>query len=70
VLSMRHPPYLSSQMLQVGQVDDARAQQLVMQLTAVRGVAEAVVIREDGIAYLKVDKRALDNDALSAFAAD
>ena len=70
VLSMRHPPYLSSQMLQVGQVDDARAQQLVMQLTAIRGVAEAVVIREDGIAYLKVDKRALDNDALSAFAPD
>jgi len=66
-LSMRHPPYLGSHMLQVGQVDDARARQLVMELTAIRGVAEAVVIPEDGIAYLKVDKKALDRDALYAY---
>jgi MFS family permease len=69
VFSMRQPPYLSSRMLQVGEIDDRQAQQLVMQLTAVRGVAEAVVIPEDGIAYLKVDNRALDNEALSAFSA-
>lgn len=34
------------------------------QLARVRGVAEAVVVPEDGVAYLKVDARLLDNDAL------
>jgi len=63
-MSMRQPPYLSSELINVGEVDKAQAQTLAMRLTAVRGVAEAVVIPEDGIAYLKVDKKALDRDAL------
>ena len=33
----------------------------------VTGVAEAVVIEEEGIAYLKVDRKRLDRDALRAF---
>lgn len=69
-MSMRQPPYLSSRMLQVGELDDKAAKHLVMQLTAVRGVAEAVVIPEDGIAYLKVDNKALDRDALYAYSID
>ena len=66
-LSMRQPPYLSSELLNVGLLDKKAAQALVMRLTAIRGVAEAVVIPEDGIAYLKVDKKALDRDALLAY---
>ena len=69
-LSMRHPPYLSSRMLRVGVIDDRAARELVVRLTAVRGVAEAVVIPEDGIAYLKVDNKALDKDALYAYSVD
>ena len=67
--TMQNPRYLSSYMVKVGQVDDIRAKHLVAELTAVRGVAEAVVVVEDGIAYLKVDLHALDRDALRAFSA-
>lgn len=66
-ISMRQPPYLSSKLLQVGSLDAQAARKLAMQLTAIRGVAEAVVIPEDRIAYLKVDNKALDKEALYAF---
>jgi len=68
-ISMQQPSYLSSYLLRVGEVDEDRAEKLVDQLNAVRGVAEAVVIPEDGVAYLKVDNRKLDKDALYAFSA-
>ncbi|UCE90526.1 MAG: MFS transporter [Pseudomonadota bacterium] len=68
-LTMRNPTYLSSYLLNVGEVDEAGARALAMRLTAVAGVAEAVVIAEDGVAYLKVDAHALDRDALDAFSA-
>jgi len=64
VVSMRPPPYLSSELIHVGPVNKQEAQKLVMQLTAIRGVAEAVVIPEDEVAYLKVDQKALDREAL------
>jgi hypothetical protein len=38
-------------------------------LSAVPGVAEAVVIAAEGMAYLKVDRRALDEAELRACAA-
>lgn len=65
--SMREPRYLASYLLNVGMVDDAQARRLAMELTRVRGVAEAVVIAQDGVAYLKVDRKALDLDALATF---
>ena len=67
--TMQSPRYLSSYMVNVGKVDEKRAKHLVTELTAVRGVAEAVVVIEDEIAYLKVDLHALDRDALRAFSA-
>lgn len=69
-ISMRHPPYLSSELLRVGELDAKSAAELVMKLTQVRGVAEAVVIPEDGVAYLKVDKKALDRQALLDYSID
>lgn len=63
-LSMRQPPYLSSELLRVGVMDKTAAQALVAKLNAIRGVVESVVIPEDGVAYLKVDKKALDREAL------
>lgn len=65
--SMREPRYLASYLLNVGTVDEAGASRLALELTRVRGVAEAVVIARDGVAYLKVDRKALDEDALAAF---
>ena len=67
--TMRQPRYLSSYLLKVGQVDEAEARHLADRLVQVRGVAEAVVIVEEGIAYLKVDSRALEEDLLREFSA-
>ncbi|MFN2308173.1 MAG: MFS transporter [Gammaproteobacteria bacterium] len=63
--SMRSPRYLASHVLQVGRMDAQQARHLAQRLTQVRGVAEAVVIGEEGVAYLKVDSHALDEQALA-----
>ncbi|MBI3772558.1 MAG: MFS transporter [Gammaproteobacteria bacterium] len=65
--TMRNPRYLSTHMLKVGPVNEDEARHLEAQLAQVRGVAEAIVILEDGVAYLKVDNHALDKEALSRF---
>jgi predicted MFS family arabinose efflux permease len=65
--TMRNPRYLSTHMLKVGPVSEDEARHLEAQLAQVRGVAEAIVIPEDGVAYLKIDNHALDKEALSGF---
>lgn len=67
--TMRPPRYLSSQLLHVGDMSPSEAESLAQRLARIRGVAEAVVIVEEGVAYLKVDKAILDNDALREFSA-
>lgn len=68
--TMQNPRYLSSYLVRVGAVTAEQARHLVGELTAVTGVAEAVVIPEDGVAYLKVDLHALDREALKAFSVE
>lgn len=65
--TMQSPRYLSSHLVRVGPISEERARHLVGEFTRVTGVAEAVVIAEDGVAYLKVDLHALDREALKAF---
>jgi MFS family permease len=65
--TMRPPRYLSSHLLEVGRVSQAEAGVLAERLLKVPGVAEAVVIVEEGVAYLKVDKTKLDLDTLRDF---
>jgi predicted regulator of Ras-like GTPase activity (Roadblock/LC7/MglB family) len=48
-------------------MDADRARDMVVELTRVRGVAEAVVIAEEGVAYLKVEPKALDQERLQRF---
>ena len=67
VLSMRQPAYYSSQLLNVGQMSEAQAETLVRELSAVPGVMEAIIVAEEGVAYLKVDKPKLDQGALFAY---
>ena len=67
VTTMQSPRYLSTYLVKVGEVDEKRAHQLVIELTGVTGVAEATVRVDDGIAYLKVDLKALDREALKQF---
>ena len=66
-LTMRNPRYLSTFLLNVGDVDAARARQLDAELTQIQGVAEAVVLPEDGVAYLKVDLKTLDRERLESY---
>ncbi|HFD78776.1 MAG TPA: MFS transporter [Gammaproteobacteria bacterium] len=68
-VGMKSPRYLSTRVLRVGRLDAEAASRLASQITAVRGVAEVVVIGEDGVAYLKYDQQRLDEDALRAFTA-
>jgi MFS family permease len=67
-LSMREPPYLSNEMFSVVVDDRAEAGKMEQQLLALNGVAEAVVNVDDGVAYLKVDSRLVDREALERLA--
>jgi MFS family permease len=65
--TMQRPHYLGTRLLRIGPQDPANAQEIAQRISAVRGVAEAVVIPEDAVAYLKIDQDSLDEDALRAF---
>lgn len=66
---MDNPSSLRSRLLHVGELDEEEARRLTLRLRGITGVAEAVVVPEDGVAYLKVDQRALDEAALREFSA-
>lgn len=66
---MAKPSHLTNSLLRVGAVDASEASLLVDRLLALPGVEEAVVIAEEGVAYLKVDSKTVDRKALDAFAA-
>jgi len=72
-VSMRNPKVVSTQLLKVapeGGLDDSDALALCATLLDIPGVVEAVVVAEDGIAYLKVDHKILDRESLMAYAHD
>jgi len=64
---MAQPRYLHTHLLHVGQMDDDRAGELQQSLLAVTGVADAFVVGEEGVAYLKIDPEQTDLTALDAF---
>lgn len=66
-LSMREPRFLTSKQLNVGTQSVTQAEKLARKLAAVPGVTEAIVIAEEGVAYLKVDPNALDHKRLQSF---
>lgn len=66
---MEQPPFLSSLMLTFESLEAAEAPALAERLRAVSGVHEVVVLVEERVAYLKVDRRQLDEGALAAFPA-
>ncbi len=67
--TMQKPRHLSSHLLKIGQIDKQQADQLTQCLMQVPGVAEVVVILEEGVAYLKVDRKVLDVEALNGCSA-
>jgi hypothetical protein len=66
---MAMPRHLVSRMHSVGPISRADATALAARYSALPGVAEAVIVAEDGIAYLKVDPQIFDPAALRAVAA-
>jgi predicted MFS family arabinose efflux permease len=67
ILSMREPRFLATHQLRVNVKTAAQAEKLAKKLSQVPGVAEAIVIAEEGIAYLKVDPRSFDKKQLESF---
>ena len=65
--SMETPRFLANFMLHVGDIPADQIEKLEYDLKQVRGVAEALYVEEEGAAYLKVDNRELDGDALERF---
>lgn len=65
-LGMSNPRATSSRLIYIGTLESKKSQQLSRQLMRIPGVIEAAVISEDETAYLKVDKKLLDEDALQA----
>ena len=65
--NMERPSYLSSFVLNVGEVAPGEADRLTQRITRVEGVAEVVLIPEEQTAYLKVDSKTLDEDLLNEF---
>ncbi len=66
--TMKNPSYLSSYMVRVGDVDEARATELEAQMAVVKGVSEIYIVPETGVAYLKVDMHTLDRESILKFA--
>ncbi|TAN48196.1 MAG: MFS transporter [Methylococcaceae bacterium] len=61
---MRPPRQVSSRLVNLGKINLSQAAAGSLKLKAVAGVEEAVVLAEDGVAYLKVNKDKLDEAAL------
>jgi len=68
VLASPAPQLLESLQISVGRRAEPDAQVLAERLAAVPGVVEAVVVGDEGVAYLKIDRRQLDTGELEAVA--
>lgn len=67
--TMERPSSLSSRLVPLGPLGKRRADELAARLSGVPGVAEAVVVADEEVAYLKVDRARLDEQALARAAA-
>ncbi len=65
---MAEPRYLSSYVLPIAASDPQAARTLQASLAAIRGVADVAVAEDEGVAYLKIDRAAIDEADLRAFA--
>jgi len=62
--TMTPPAKLASYIYKIAATATADAGQLTRQLAGLAGVTEAVVVAEEGVAYLKVDKKVFDESTL------
>ncbi|HVV67548.1 MAG TPA: MFS transporter [Gammaproteobacteria bacterium] len=66
-VTMRQPPYLTTLMLPLGNINEPQAQLLTQEYRKLAGVIEAVVLLNEKTAYLKVDRKILDLNNLLNF---
>lgn len=66
---MEQPPFLNSVMLTFAELSAEEAPVVAERLRAVAGVHDVVVLVEERVAYLKVDRQQFDETALAAFPA-
>lgn len=62
-VSMKAPPAVKSRMFHLDEMSPEAGRRLADQLLKVQGVREAVVLADEGVALLKVDMHAWDEDA-------
>lgn len=67
-LTMKKPFFHTSYLLNVGEITEEKAKEIIKDLSQVVGVVDATVIAEDGVAYLKIDKQHINMDELHRFA--
>ena len=67
--TMKQPSYLTTRLIRIREGRAVDAQELAARLRQVPGVAEAVVIAEEELAYLKVDSRTFDADMAQSLVA-
>ncbi len=65
--TMRQPRYLVGEMIAVGEQSAESAAALEREMLAITGVAEVSVCTEDGVAYMKLDKKTVDRDAIERY---
>ncbi len=63
--NMQEPQYLSSYLVDIGQIGEQDIKNISERLSKIKGVYDVVVIPEAQEAYLKVDLKSLDKDALT-----
>ena len=66
---MRQPGRYASRLVNLGRAEGATSDELMQRLRGVPGVVEAVVVADEGVAYLKVDRDRLDDRALDEIVA-
>ena len=66
---MRRPGRHASRLLHLNEMPAEQAEQVAANLRNIKGVLEAVVVGDEGVAYLKVDRDSLDDADLDAFVA-
>ncbi len=63
-VGMKKPPHLGTYLLNVGSINTKQIDSLTKKLKEMTGVADAIIIAEEGVAHLKVDNALVDKQAL------
>lgn len=67
-MTMKKPLFHTSYLLNVGEITEEQALELIDRISQLEGVIDVTVIAEDGIAYLKIDQQRVNMEELHQFA--